>query len=219
MNWLAKFIGSTALSGLNMLLGTGGKIITDIHADNTTRQRNENDAGNQLAGTIANASNAAGGQRADVQKSQGAWGPFGLAGFIIAMAFAFHVVMVVLDSSSWHLVPVFKFHIVPWLEWQPHVINSWKIAALPGKFEDTEHEILKALFYVGPSSAALVIASKAFSTMTGDAVTWASLAVAIGLDPGILDALLRPHHQGRVKGRRCRKGGTCGLDPRAGTAG
>jgi hypothetical protein len=144
MGWLAKFIGSTALSGFNMLLGTAGKVVTDIHADNTTRYRNENDAGNQLAGTIAKSSSDTGNTRADVQKSQGTWGPFGLAGFVIAMAFAFHVVMVVLDSTSWHLVPVLKFYIVPWLEWQPHAINSWKIAALPGKFEDTEHEILKA---------------------------------------------------------------------------
>lgn len=155
-------IVNAVLGGLNMVLGTAGKVVTDIHADNTTRYRNENDAGNQLAGTIVSGANTAGGQRADVQKSQGAWGPFGLAGFIIAMAFAFHVVMVVMDSTSWHLIPTMKWYVVPWLEWQQHVVGSWKIATLPGKFEDTEHEILKALFYVGPPSAALVIASKAF---------------------------------------------------------
>jgi hypothetical protein len=97
-----------------------------------------------------------------VQKSQGAWGPFGLAGFIIAMAIAFHVVMIVMDSTSWHLVPTMKWYVLPWLEWQQHVVGSWKVATLPGRFEDTEHEILRALFYVGPPSAALVIASKAF---------------------------------------------------------
>lgn len=156
------FLAQLFTGGLSALFGVFGKTITDIHADNTTRFRNENDAGNQLAGTIAGSTTAAGAQRADVQKSQGAWGPFGLAGFIIAMAFAFHVVMVVMDSSSWHLIPVMKFYVVPWIEWQPHVVGSWQIAVLPGKFEDTEHEILKALFYVGPPSAALVIASKAF---------------------------------------------------------
>jgi hypothetical protein len=77
------------------------------------------------------------------------------------MAFAFHVVMIVMDSTSWHLVPILKWYVLPWLEWQQHVVGSWKVAALPGKFEDTEHEILKALFYVGPPSAALVIASRA----------------------------------------------------------
>lgn len=162
MEWLGKLIGSTALSGLNMLLGTGGKIITDIHADNTTRFKNENDSGTQLAATTANSSNQAAAIRADVQKSQGSWGPFGLAGFIIAMMFAYHTSMIVLDSTPWHLLPTLKWYFLPWLEWVPHVVGSWGIATLPGKFEETEHAILQALFYVGPPSAALVIAAKAF---------------------------------------------------------
>lgn len=156
------FLASLITGGLSSLFGVFGKTITDIHADNTTRYKNENDAGNQLAGTIAGSAGTAGAQRADVQKSQGAWGPFGIAGFIIAMMLAFHVSQVVLDSTPWHLVPTLKWYIVPWLEWQWHDVGSWKVALLPGKFEDTEHEILKALFYVGPPSAAMVIAAKAF---------------------------------------------------------
>jgi len=156
------FLASLITGGLSSLFGVFGKTITDIHADNTTRYKNENDAGNQLAGTIAGSAGTAGAQRADVQKSQGAWGPFGIAGFIIAMMLAFHVSQVVLDSTPWHLVPTLKWYLVPWLEWQWHAVGSWKVALLPGKFEDTEHEILKALFYVGPPSAALVIAAKAF---------------------------------------------------------
>lgn len=156
------FLASLITGGLSSLFGVFGKTITDIHADNTTRYKNENDAGNQLAGTIAGSAGTAGGQRADVQKSQGAWGPFGIAGFIIAMMLAFHVSQVVLDSTPWHLAPTLKWYVVPWLEWQWHAVGSWKVALLPGKFEDTEHEILKALFYVGPPSAALVIAAKAF---------------------------------------------------------
>jgi len=162
MNWIAQLLGSAALSGLNLILGTVSKTITDVHADNTTRFKNENDAGNQLATTTAQASVQSAQIRADVQKSQGTWGPFGLACFVIAMAFAFHVAMIVMDSTSWHLVPMMKWYILPWLEWQPHVVGSWKVATLPGRFEDTEHAILQALFYVGPPSAALVIASKAF---------------------------------------------------------
>ena len=156
------FLVSLITGGLSSLFGVFGKTITDIHADNTTRYKNENDAGNQLAGTIAGSAGTAGAQRADVQKSQGAWGPFGIAGFIIAMMLAFHVSQVVLDSTPWHLVPTLKWYIVPWLEWQWHAVGSWKVVVLPGKFEDTEHEVLKALFYVGPPSAALVIAAKAF---------------------------------------------------------
>jgi len=157
-----EFLKSFLLGSANAILGTIGKTVTDIHADNTTRYRNENDAGNTLATTIANSSDRAAATRADVQKSQGSWGPFGLAGFIIAMAFAYHVVMIVMDSTSWHLIPTLKWYVMPWLEWQPHVVGSWKVASLPGKFEETEHAILQALFYVGPPSAALVIAAKAF---------------------------------------------------------
>jgi hypothetical protein len=156
------FLASLFTGGLSALFGVFGKTITDLHADNTTRFKNENDAGNQLATTTADASVKSALIRADVQKSQGTWGPFGLAGFLIAMAFAFHVLMIVMDSTSWHLVPIMKWYVLPWLEWQEHVVGSWKIATLPGKFEETEHAILQALFYVGPPSAALVIASKAF---------------------------------------------------------
>jgi hypothetical protein len=157
-----EFLASLFTGGLSALFGVFGKTITDIHADNTTRYKNENDAGNDLAKTVADGSNKAAATRADVQKSQGAWGPFGLAAFVIAMAFAFHVSLIVMDSTSWHLVPVMKWYVLPWLEWQQHVIGSWKVATLPGKFEDTEHEILRALFYVGPPSAAVTLAAKAF---------------------------------------------------------
>jgi hypothetical protein len=159
---MPQWILSLFTGGLSALFGVFGKTITDVHADNTTRFKNENDAGNQLATTTADASVKSSQIRADVQKSQGTWGPFGLAGFIIAMMFAYHTSMIVLDSTSWHLLPTLKWYFLPWIEWQPHVVGSWKVATLPGKFEDTEHAILQALFYVGPPSAALVIASKAF---------------------------------------------------------
>jgi hypothetical protein len=57
----------------------------------------------RLATTTSAASTESGRTRADVQKSQGTWGPFGLAGFIIAMMFAYHVSMIVLDSTPWHI--------------------------------------------------------------------------------------------------------------------
>lgn len=155
-------MGGIFASIFGALFGVFGKTITDIHTSNTTRQKNEGDAGNQLAGTIGTSHNQAAATRADVQKSQGSWGPFGLAGFIIAMMFAYHVSMIVLDSTSWHIGLTLKWYVLPWLEWRPHVVGSWKVSALPGMFEQTEHAILQALFYVGPPSAALVIAAKAF---------------------------------------------------------
>lgn len=157
-----NFLMQLFTGGLSALFGVFGKTITDLHADNTTRFKNENDAGNQLATTTATAAVQSAQIRANVQKSQGTWGPFGLAGFIIAMMFAYHTSMIVLDSTPWHIGLTMKWYIFPWLQWLPHVVGSWGISVLPGKFEETEHAILQALFYVGPPSAALVIASKAF---------------------------------------------------------
>lgn len=157
-----EFISKILLGGLSSLFGVFGKTITDIHADNTTRYKNEGDAGNRLADTTVRGSTEAGAQRADVQKSQGTWGPFGLAGFIIAIIFAYYTAMIVLDSTPWHIGITSKFYVIPWLEWRHHVVGSWGVVVLPGKLEDTYHAILNALFYVGPPSAALVIAAKAF---------------------------------------------------------
>ncbi len=157
-----SFLASLFTGGLNAILGTIGKTITDIHTSETVRQTSQNESGTSLAKTSADAHAAASYTRADVQKSQGTWGPFGLAGFIIAMFIAFHVAMIVADSTPWHLVPTMKWYVLPWLEWQEHVVGSWNVAVLPGRFEETEHAILQALFYVGPPSAALVIAAKAF---------------------------------------------------------
>ncbi len=156
------FLTSLFSGGLGALFGVFGKTITDIHKDNTTREKSENESGVTLAKTTADAHGDAARTRADVQKSQGTWGPFGLAGFIIAMMFAYHTSMIVLDSTPWHIGLTMKWYMLPWLQWNAHVVGSWGIATLPGKFEETEHAILQALFYVGPPSAALVIAAKAF---------------------------------------------------------
>lgn len=147
---------------LQALFGAAGKTYVDVKKTEAERQRSENESGERATRTYIDGQTSAGQTRADVQKQQGAWGPFGLAGFVIAMTLAFHVVMIVLDSTSWHLALTTKWYALPWLEWQVHKIGSWGIAALPGKFEDTEHEILRALFYTGPPSVALATLAKAF---------------------------------------------------------
>lgn len=162
MQWLANLLMGGALKGLSALLGTVGKTVTDIHTSNTARQKNENDSAVATHGQFVEGQTAAANARADVQKSQGAWGPFGLSAFLIAMIFAYYTSMIVLDSTPWHLVPTVKWYVIPWLEWQSHKVGSWGVSVLPGRLEDTYHEILKALFYVGPPSAAAVIAAKAF---------------------------------------------------------
>jgi hypothetical protein len=41
---------------VNAILSVAGKVVTDIHADNTTRYKNEGDAGNRLADTTVRGS-------------------------------------------------------------------------------------------------------------------------------------------------------------------
>lgn len=155
-------IGGIIAGIFGQLFGVFGKTITDIHTSNTARQGSENQSGVTAHGNFVQGATAAGAQRADVQKSQGAWGPFGLSAGIIALIFAYYTAMIVLDSTPWLLVPTLRFYFIPWLEWSHHAVGSWGVASLPGKLEDTYHEILKALFYVGPPSAAIMVAAKAF---------------------------------------------------------
>ena len=155
------FLTSIFTGGLNAILGTIGKTITDVHTSTTARQRSENESGVAVHGQYTDGYKASVAARADVQKS-GSWGPFGLAAFVIAMFFAWHVGAIVLDSMPFHPTLTTVLYAMPWIEWVPHDVGSWKVASLPGRFADTEHEILRALFYVGPPSAAAIIAAKAF---------------------------------------------------------
>lgn len=141
--------------------GIFGKTLVDLKNTEANRQANENNNGAVVAGQWLGAQNSANATRADVQKS-GAWGPFGLAAFVIAMFIAYHTGWVVADSVSWYPTLSTKLYVLPWIEWVYHKPGSWGVSALPGLFETTEHEILKALFYVGPPSAAAVVVAKAF---------------------------------------------------------
>lgn len=158
MNWLVSIF----TGGLSELFKVGGKVVTDIHADNTTRQSNENNNGATLAGKVIDGHTSAGNQRADVQKAQGTWGPFGIIGFVLGMIIAFYASQIVLDSTAWHPHLIAKWHVVPWIEWVYHKPGTWKVAALPDRWELAVIEIVKALFYVGPPSTAAVVVAQAF---------------------------------------------------------
>lgn len=77
------------------------------------------------------------------------------------MAFAFHVVMIVLDSCSWHLVPMLKWYVIKWLQWQEHVLGSWRVAVLPGNSKKPSTPFCRRSS-CRPPSAALAVGAKAF---------------------------------------------------------
>lgn len=100
--------------------------------------------------------------RADVQKAQGTWGPYGILAAIVGGAFAWHAWQVALDTTPWHLVLTTRLWIVPWIEWKQHAVGSWGVAALPGMFEQTEHAVLQGLFYVGGAVGTVAALARVF---------------------------------------------------------
>jgi hypothetical protein len=78
-----------------------------------------------------------------VRLKEGKWSPWVIvtvAGFMVP--FAWHTWQVCLDSSRW----VIEFG--PWYipRVVEHTVGSWKVAALPGLWETTEHAVIQSLF-------------------------------------------------------------------------
>lgn len=162
MGWLVSLFTGGLGTIIEKVAGIFGKTMVDLKNTEANRQANENTTGATVAGTFIGAQTAAGAQRADVQKAQGAWGPFGLIAFTFGIILSFYASQIVLDSVAWHPSITLHYSVVPWLEWVAHKPGTWKVAALPPKWEDAVIEIMKSLFYVGPPSAAAVAVAKVF---------------------------------------------------------
>ena len=158
---------------LSLILGFLGSVVpglaasigdTIIKAKQTeaARQGQQDKTGAELAGSWLHAVTEANRTRAEARAREGAWGPMGIITFVVGLAFAYHVWAITLDSVPFHLALTTKLYVIPWLEWVPHKVGSWGVAALPGKFQDVELAVLQALFYVAPPAAAAVVVAKAF---------------------------------------------------------
>lgn len=88
---------------------------------------------------------------AQLRAKEGAFSPIlitSIVGFLFP--FAWHTWQVVLDSSRW--VPAVRFwYVIPYIGVDDHVVGSWRVAALPGMFETTEHAVINSLF-IGAST-------------------------------------------------------------------
>jgi hypothetical protein len=152
------FIGSFAPGFATAI----GDIFIKRAQTEAARQGKQDEHGTALAGSWLHSVTEANRSRAAARAAEGAWGPMGIVTFVIGMAFAVHVVGIVGDSFSFHPSLTTVWYIVPWIEWVPHRVGSWHVVELPGKFHDVELEVLRALFYVAPPSAAAVVVAKAF---------------------------------------------------------
>jgi len=151
------FLG-TLLPGL---ASTIGDVIIKNRQTAAARQGKEDDAAKEIVGASLLAITEANKARVEARKNEGAWGPMGIITFIVGLALAYHVWLIVLDSSPFHPTIVFKFYIVPWIGFAKHEVGSWGVSTL-GKLHEVELAILQALFYVGPPSAAAIVAAKMF---------------------------------------------------------
>lgn len=148
---LALFLGflGTALPGLAASIGD-----TVIKAKQTqaAREGAQDTSGTAVAGSWLHSVTEANRTRAEARKNEGAWGPIGIITFMAGLGIVYHEWMIVLDSTPWSL-----FGLV-----EPHVVGSWRVAALPGEWEKVELAVLQALFYVAPPAAAAVAVAKVF---------------------------------------------------------
>src|SRR5262249_9580868 len=140
------FLG-TVLPGLASTIG--GTIIQSRQTE-AARQGKQDELGTSLAHSWLVSVTESNQARAEARKNEGAWGPLGIITFLAGIGIVFHEWYIVLDSTPWSLFGLLD----------PHVIGSWHVAALPGRWEDVELEVLKALFYVAPPAAAAVVVAK-----------------------------------------------------------
>lgn len=172
MTTVFKLLAGFGTGGLSLILSFLGPILpglaatigdTFIKARQTqaAREGKQDEASVSLGHSWLQSVTDANRSRAEARKNEGAWGPMGIVTFAIGMALAWHVWLVVLDSSPFFPVPKLVYGVVPWWDWHTHKVGSWGVETL-GKLHETELAILQALFYVAPPAAALTIAAKAF---------------------------------------------------------
>lgn len=128
-----------------------GDTVIRARQTEASRQGQQDKSGIELAGSWLHSVTEANRARMEARRNEGAWGPIGIITFLAGLGIVYHEWMIVLDSTPWSL-----FGLV-----EPHVVGSWRVAALPGEWEKVELAVLQALFYVAPPAAAAVVVAKA----------------------------------------------------------
>lgn len=147
------------------LLGTVAPTLATALGDVFIKAKQTQVESDKVGATVATgwlaSVNEANRARAEARKNEGAWGPLGIATFIIMGAFAVHLAAVVADSLP--LLPRFTWGwgFVPWIDLGPHS-PCLCVVALPDKIQDVELEVARGLAYVSPPAAAAVVVAKAF---------------------------------------------------------
>ncbi|WP_315774846.1 MULTISPECIES: hypothetical protein [unclassified Bradyrhizobium] len=134
------------------LAATIGQTFIKAKETQAAREGKQDEAAVSLGHSFLQSVTSANQSRLEARKAEGAWGPLGIITMLSGLGFVFHEWFVVLDSTPWSLLGLLD----------PHLVGSWGVAKLPGKWEEVELEVFKALFYVAPPAAAAVVVAKAF---------------------------------------------------------
>ncbi|WP_198031709.1 hypothetical protein [Bradyrhizobium sp. Ec3.3] len=118
-----------------------------IHlSDNETLQR--------VGSTVIDGASKADELNEKLREKEGPFSPMVVCSILGFLApFAWHTWQVCLDSSRWLPSYDFLFGFIPYPAVSVHIVGSWRVAALPGLFETTEHAVIQSLF-IGASTAA-----------------------------------------------------------------
>lgn len=125
---------------------------TKVEADKQVKlSDNTRDA--KVISTVEGGIEKADNLNAQIRLKEGKWSPWVLVtigGFM--SPFAWHTWQVVLDSSRWVPSIGLLWRTIPYPTVAEHVVGSWRVAALPGMFETTEHAVIQSLF-IGAGAA------------------------------------------------------------------
>lgn len=137
-----KFIAGPVFDFLNKRVDANARIHL---SDNETLQR--------VGSTVIEGASKADELNTRLREKEGPFAPLAIMSVVgFLMPFAWHTWQVCLDSSRWVPAIGWAWGFVPYPTVEEHFVGMWKVAALPGMFEATEHAVIQSLF-IGATAA------------------------------------------------------------------
>jgi hypothetical protein len=145
--WLFKLIGGFIAGPFMPIVRAGFDWLNKRIDERVQIRQSDNTTAQVIHGQQVQVQMNADNLNTQVRLKEGPWSPWVIATIGGFMApFGWHTWQVVLDSSRWHPAIDFALGFIPYPTVTAHVVGSWKVAALPGLFETTEHAVIQSLF-------------------------------------------------------------------------
>lgn len=152
--WIFKML----LGGLSSLVGPLFNYLNARVDADSRKHISDNETLSRVGSTIIEGTSKADELNAEIRKKEGPFAPMvvmSIVGFLVP--FAWHTWQVCLDSSRWLPSYELLWGFIPYPAVSVHIVGSWRVAALPGLFETTEHAVIQSLF-IGAATAATGVA-------------------------------------------------------------